>query len=122
LKPLQTLSSRPAGYNERNATADIEVHPSGRFVYIANRGHDSIAAYRVAEDSGKLALVGHTSTEQTPRSFNIEPSGKFLIAAGQGSGKLAVFAVHKDQGVLSRRATYDAGKQPWWVLVVRFDD
>ena len=119
LNPIQTLSSLPAGYRERNSTADIEVDPSGRFVYIANRGHDSLAAYRV-EGSGELALIGHAATEQTPRSFNIEPSGRFLIAAGQGSGKLAVFAIDSDKGTLSRRATYVAGKQPWWVLVVRF--
>jgi len=122
LSAVQTISSLPKSFSGNNSTAHIEVDPSGRFVYIANRGHDSIAAFRINHDSGKLASLGQTPTEQTPRSFNIDPSGKLLIAAGQASGKLATFRINQDSGKLTRVGTLDVGKQPWWVLIVRLRD
>jgi 6-phosphogluconolactonase len=96
----------------------MELSPSGRFLYAANRGHDSIACFAVDEDTGQLTALGQTPTEATPRSFQIEPDGQFLIAAGQGSGKLALFSI-SDAGALTRQQTYDVGEAPWWVQVVR---
>ncbi len=122
LSPLQTVSTLPAGFDQSNSTADIEVHPSGQFVYVANRGHDSIARFQIDSQSGTVKALGQTPTEQTPRSFNIDPRGQFLIAAGQSSGKLATYRIDAQSGDLSRLATYEIGKQPWWVLVVRFAD
>ena len=118
LTAMQTLSSLPAeGFEGKNSTSDVEVHPSGRFVYIANRGHDTIAGFSIDADTGKMTLVGHTPTESVTRSFNISPDGRHLIAAGQKSGKLAVFQVG-DDGSLARIHTVAAGKNPWWVQIV----
>ena len=83
------------------STAEIAVHPSGRFVYGSNRGHDSIAVFTVAGD-GALTFVEHESTRgQTPRNFAIDPSGRWLIAANQRSNTLAVFAIDQATGALS---------------------
>ncbi|MDE0863115.1 MAG: lactonase family protein [Rubripirellula sp.] len=115
----QTLSTLPADYDRRQSgsTSDIEVHPSGRYVYVANRGHDSIARYRVLPKNGMLEKLGNTASEQTTRSFNIDPSGDFLIAAGQESGKLAVFRIDLSNGDLQRVQTVLVGDSPWWVLI-----
>ena len=118
LVALQTLSTLPAGFAKSNATAHLEVHPSGKWVYVANRGHDSLAGFRIDQQTGRVDSFGQTLTEQTPRSFNIEHSGRFLFAAGQGSGKLVAFQINQASGVLTRIDTYDVGERPWWVLAV----
>jgi 6-phosphogluconolactonase len=118
LKKLQTLKSIPQGFDgSKNATARCEMTPNGRFVYVSNRGHDSIACYSIDQKSGLATSLGQVPTEQTPRSFTIEPDGKYLYAAGQGSGKIAAFRIQKD-GQLKRFATYESGPMSWWVLAV----
>jgi 6-phosphogluconolactonase len=119
LEPKQTLSTVPAGFKGTNACAEIRLHPSSRFLYVSNRGHDSIAAFRVAEKTGELTSLGQTPTEKTPRSFDIAPSGKFLFAAGESSGRLAVYRISEVSGTLERAATYEVGKKPWWVMAIR---
>lgn len=101
LTEIQTLSTLPGGNPvPGNSTAEILVHPSGKFVYCSNRGHNSIAAYTVAPD-GKLTYIENESTRgKTPRNFNIDPSGKFLIAANQESDSLAVFKINEQTGAL----------------------
>lgn len=121
LSPLQTVSTLPAGFDQPNSTADLEVHPLGRFVYVANRGHDSIARFQIDSELGTVTALGQTPTERTPRSFNIDPSGQFLIAAGQSSGKLATYRIDAKSGDLTLLAAYETGDQPWWVLIVRFE-
>ena len=119
LSLAQTLTTLPPGVDTttKGSTSDIEVHPSGRFVYVANRGHDSIARYQVITETGQLRHVGNTVTETTTRSFNIDPDGIVMIAAGQKSGKLAVFGIDATTGDLERNQTLDAGKSPWWVQI-----
>ena len=96
----------------------MEVTADGLFVYVSNRGHDSIAAFRVDAKSGRLTAVGHFPTEATPRSFNIDPSGRYMVAAGQGSGKLATFRRDAASGALKRLGTYEVGRSPAWVMIV----
>ncbi len=118
LRPIQTLSSLPpAGFQGTKSTSDIEVHPSGKLLYIANRGHDSISCYAVGEESGRLRYLSNTKTEKTPRSFNIDPSGQYLIAAGQNSATLATYRI-KANGTLDLIGTTATGTSPWWVLIV----
>ena len=96
-----SVSSLPAGYAGDNSTAEIAVHPNGRFVYGSNRGHDSIAVFAIAP-TGTLTLVEHESARgQTPRNFAIDPSGKWLIAANQKSNTLAVFSIDQETGTLT---------------------
>jgi 6-phosphogluconolactonase len=95
-----SVSTRPAGVTT-GTTAEIAVHPSGRFVYGSNRGHDSIAVFRV-DGGGALTLVQYESTRgKTPRHFAIDPAGRWLIAANQESGTLAVFRIDPNTGRLS---------------------
>jgi 6-phosphogluconolactonase len=89
----------------------------GRFVYVANRGHDSLAGFAIDQQTGRVRALGQTATEQTPRSFTIDPSGRFLYAAGEGSGRIAAYRIEPD-GALNRLSTYDPGPVPWCVLAV----
>jgi len=115
LSPFQTLSTLPEGFAGENTCAQIRIHPSGRFLYASNRGHDSIACYAI-DAAGRLASLGQQPTEQTPRDFNLDPQGRYLYAAGQASGKLAAYRVDQDSGQLSPIETYTVGKAPTWVL------
>jgi 6-phosphogluconolactonase len=118
LKPVQTLSTLPADFKGQNTTAEVKVHPNGKFVWVSNRGHDSLAGFAI-DDSGKLASLGQTPTEKTPRSFDVDPDGRFLLAAGEGSGKLAIYQIDPGTGKLTRLHTHDVGKSLTWVRAVK---
>ncbi len=101
LTTLQTISTLPEGFQGNNTTADIHVHPSGKFVYGSNRGHDSIAIFAVDLATGKLTAVGHEPTQgKTPRNFGIDPSGTFLLAANQDSDNVVAFRIDQATGKL----------------------
>ena len=101
LSAVQTNSTLPEGYSTRNSTAEIAVHPSGRYVYGSNRGHDSIAVFAVDEPTGRLRSVQHEPTQgRTPRFFCLDPSGQFLLAANQDSDSIVVFRVDEKTGNL----------------------
>jgi 6-phosphogluconolactonase len=121
LTAMQTVSTLPANFKGTNACAEIRIHPSGKFLYVANRGNDSIAGFDV-DAAGKLTARGQTPTEKTPRSFDLDPDGRFLFAAGESSGKLAAYRIDDKTGGLERIAAYDIGPMPWWVLVVRMPE
>jgi 6-phosphogluconolactonase len=102
LKTLQTLSTLPQGVQGNNSTAEIVVHPSGKFLYASNRGHDSIAVFTIDDGSGRLTVAGHQPTGgKTPRNFNVDPTGTFLLAANQDSDSIAVFRINGDTGALT---------------------
>jgi len=102
LKELQTISTLPKDYSGSNDDADIHVHPSGKFLYGSNRGHDSIAVFAIDPDKGTLTLVEHVSTQgKTPRNFGIDPSGTFLFAANQDSDNIVVFRIDSKSGRLT---------------------
>jgi 6-phosphogluconolactonase len=119
LAMIETTSTLPDGYAGKNTCAHIEVHPSGKFLYGSNRGHDSIACYSIDAATGKLTSLGQQPTEATPRAFTIDPSGNFLFAAGQASGKLAAYRINTTTGKLEPLAVYSVGKGPAWVLALR---
>ncbi len=97
---ISVHSTLPKDAEAAGSTAETRVHPSGRFVYVSNRGHDSVAVFRVNEKSGDLIPVGHVSTGgKTPRNFNLDPSGRWLIAANQNSGNVVVFSVDEKTGL-----------------------
>jgi 6-phosphogluconolactonase len=98
---LQTVPTLPAGFAGQNTCADIQVSASGTFVYASNRGHDSIAIYRIDPLAGTLGYVGHAPTRgKTPRSFGIDPTGSFLLAANQDSDTVVTFRIDPDSGKL----------------------
>jgi 6-phosphogluconolactonase len=95
-----TVPTLPADFAGSSTTAEIQIHPTGRFVYGSNRGHDSIAVFSAAPD-GSLSLVELESTRgRTPRSFAIDPTGRWLLAANQDTSTLAVFAIDQASGAL----------------------
>jgi 6-phosphogluconolactonase len=117
LDEVQTIGTLPDGFEGENTTAEIRVHPTGRFLYASNRGHDSIAAFSLDGDSGMLTAIGHTSTGgQTPRNFNVDPSGRILLAANQATDNIVVFRVDPETGALT--ATGQEVEVPTPVCVV----
>jgi 6-phosphogluconolactonase len=102
LTEIQTVSTLPAGYGGESYTAEVAVHPSGRFLYASNRGHDSIAVFSIDETTGKLALRSTPSTGgKYPRHFAIDPSGQFLIVANQNSDSLLSMKIDPQTGDLT---------------------
>lgn len=101
--PVQIVATAPAGFPTRNTTAEIAVSPDGRFLYVSNRGHDSIACFGVAAGNGKLNLLGHTPTGgKTPRFFTLDASGKNLYVANQDSDCIIAFAIDHTTGEIRR--------------------
>ena len=117
LSALQTVSTLPDGYEGRNSCAQIQISPSGKFLYAPNRGHNSIACFHVDASTGRLSLIGHVPTEAIPRAFSLDPEGNFLFAAGLESGRLASYRIDGETGELEPLEVYDLGKEPMWVLV-----
>ena len=105
MTPKQTILTVPKDQLAKEkfkSASEIRVHPSGRFVYSANRGHDTITAFRVNQDTGELAVIEVEPVRgATPRNFNLDPSGKWLLAAGQDSHTLAAFEVDQESGELT---------------------
>lgn len=102
LTELQTVSTLPEGYSGTISCADIHVHPSGRFVYGSNRGHDSIVIFAIDQATGRLTLVGHEPTQgRTPRNFALDPTGTFLLAANQDTGTIVTFRIDAETGKLT---------------------
>ncbi len=119
LAVLGSVSTLPAGFSGQNSCAEIAVHPSGRWVYGSNRGHDSIARFAVDEATGRLSAVDHTPTGgQTPRSFAVSADGALLIVANQESDALTVFRVDAASGTLSTLGGPIAVPRPAFVGVL----
>lgn len=102
LQEIQTITTHPEGFKGNNlSTAEVVVHPSGKFVYGSNRGHDSLAIYSVDANTGKLTTVAIQPTGgKTPRNFAIDPTGMWLLAENQGSGTINVFQIDQKTGDL----------------------
>jgi len=101
LTEIQTVTTLPNEFEGSNACAEVRVHPSGKFLYGSNRGHDSIVVYRVDPDRGTLTFVEHeTSDIKTPRNFNIDPAGRFCLVANQGKDSVVVFRIDQQTGAL----------------------
>ena len=101
LMPVSEISSLPRDFSEKNSAADIHIHPSGKFLYVSNRGHNSIAAFEIDKDFGELSLIGFTPTGgEIPRNFAITGNGKFLYVANQNSNNITGFPIDLETGTL----------------------
>jgi len=118
LSPMQTVPTLPEGYSGSNSCSQIQITPSGRFLYAPNRGHNSIAGFAVDAADGSLTPLGQTPTEDIPRAFTLDPSGSYLYAAGLESARLASYRVNPDSGALEPLEVYPIGQGPMWVLMV----
>ncbi len=115
LSAFQTISTLPDDWDGENTCAQIHIDPKGRFLYASNRGHDSIATYRIDRNTGTLESTGQAATEPMPRAFNIDPSGQFLFAGGLESDNLAAYGIDQNTGELQSLEVYSVGKEPMWI-------
>lgn len=101
LTEIETVPTLPVPVERGFSTAEVVVHPSGKFLYNSNRGHNTLTAYSINLSTGKLTRVENESTRgEIPRNFAIEPGGGWIIAANQNSSSLAVFRVNQTSGAL----------------------
>jgi 6-phosphogluconolactonase len=102
----QSIPTLPVGFGGANTTAEIAVDHAGKFLYVSNRGEESIAVFAIAADDGKLRLVDRTPTGgKQPRHFTFDPSGKWMLVENQESDNITVFAVDPATGKLTRWKT-----------------
>ena len=97
----QTISTLPPDFSGTNTTAEIRIHPNGRFLYNTNRGHNSVTIFEIEPETGELEVIGWESTRgEWPRGMNLDPSGSFLYAANQNTDNIAVFRIDPVSGKL----------------------
>ena len=102
LQPIQSITTLPKDFSGRNDDAEIQIHPSGKFLYASNRGHDSIVVYAVDAAKGTLTQVEDDPTQgKEPRSFEIDPSGQYLFAENEKSDNVVVFRIDQKTGHLT---------------------
>ncbi len=113
---IPTVSRQELDQEKFKSCSEIRVRPDGRFVYAANRGHDTITVFAVGSD-GKLSFVQNKQVRgATPRNFNLDPDAKWLLAAGQDSHTLACFEVSPDTGKLAYNQSIISTPSPICVL------
>ena len=101
LSEIQVISTLPTDYKGTSYTAEVQVHPSGKFLYGSNRGHDSIAIFSIDSTTGKLTALGFEPTQgKNPRNFAIDPTGQYLLAENQDSNTIVVFHIDSSNGSL----------------------
>ena len=120
LKEIQTLSTLPADYNGRNSTAEIQLDQAGRFLYVSNRGADSIAVYAVDAAKGTLTLREFVpALGQSPRNLTVDPTGKYLFSANQNSNNITIFRMDAATGHLTPVGEQLHMDQPASVFLVK---
>jgi len=113
LKEFQSISTLPAGFTGTSSTAEIQIDRGGRFLYVSNRGHDSIAMFAVDKASGRLTAAGHVPTGgKTPRYFTLDPTGAYLLAGNQASSTVSIFRVDAGTGKLTPAQTLTDVPEP----------
>jgi 6-phosphogluconolactonase len=101
LTEIQSISTLPKDFTGTSYCAEVVVHPSGKFLYGSNRGHNSIAVFSIDEKTGKLTATSHQGEGiKTPRGFAVEPTGKYLLVGNQDAGSVIVFAIDQHTGAL----------------------
>lgn len=122
LTRIETIASIPKDFTKLDESAEIEVAPSGKFLYASNRGHDSLAVFKIDKSDGKLALIEYSPTKgESPRNFEISPGGRLLFAANEKSDSIVEFRIDQQTGKLDATGkTFEIG-QPVCVRFVAVD-
>ena len=101
LTEIQTIPTLPTGFEGESYCAEVRAHPSGKFLYGSNRGHDSIVVFRIDPVKGTLTFVEHETADiKWPRNFNIDPTGEFCLVANQNGNSVVVFRIDSETGAL----------------------
>jgi 6-phosphogluconolactonase len=117
LTSLGSYPTLPEDFQGNSTTAELRVSPNGKHVYISNRGHDSIAVFKLDPTAGTLARVQIISTDgKTPRNFALDPTGSILVVANQQSDTLVSFRVDQDTGILSPTGNTATIPAPTYIL------
>jgi len=117
---IDTVTTLPVDFTETSTTAEIEIHPNGRFVYASNRGHDSLTVYQRDMQTGALKFLQHAPCGgKTPRHFKIDPSGRWLLCAHQNSDTISVLALDPATGLLGEASSTVKVPCPTCLLFVR---
>ena len=120
LKAIQEISTIPAGFDGRKSTAECLVHPSGKFLYVSNRGHETITAFKIDQETGLLTYVENEPTGgKEPRNFFIDPSGKWLLAENQNSDTVYVFSIDQQTGALKPTGDFVTVGRPVCIRMVK---
>jgi 6-phosphogluconolactonase len=119
LKEIQTVSPVPSDYTGRNSTAEIQIDRAGTFVYVSNRGHNSIAVFSIDQTTGTLTPVQWAPTGNNPRSFSLDQTGTYLFVANQGADNVAPYRVDPNTGRLTPTGEKLALSTPVTVLFVK---
>jgi 6-phosphogluconolactonase len=123
LKEIQAVSTLPADYKGSNSTAEIQIDREGKFLYVSNRGHDSVAVYSVDPARGTLTMVENIPTlGRTPRNITIDPTNDYLFAANQGGDSMVVFRIDHKNGHLTPTGTHAQISQPGGMHFVKAID
>ncbi len=110
---MQSISALPERFSGRNDAAEIALHPSGRWLYTSNRGHDTIAEFAVDPEKGILRKTGDFPTGgKEPRHFAIDPTGRFLLAENQLSNSIVVFSIDPATGALTQMSKTEGVPSP----------
>jgi 6-phosphogluconolactonase len=116
LTALQTVSTLPADFAGTNSGAEVAMHPSGRWLYVSNRGHNSVALFDIDRDKGTLTYVAaHPTGGSTPRHFGIEPAAQHLVMANQRSDTLLANRIDASTGRLTPSAGFASAPSPVFV-------
>ena len=103
LTQYETVSTLPEGFKGTSTCAEILVHPSGKFIYATNRGHNSVVVFSVQAETGRLTLVQHISTQgKTPRNCEFDPTARWLLVSNQDSSNAVVFSIDPNTGRLTQ--------------------
>jgi 6-phosphogluconolactonase len=122
LHSLQTVSTLPKDFAGPKEDAEVEIHPSGKFLYASNRGHDSIAVFAIDQSKGTLTPVDYVPTRgKTPRSFEIDPTGSLLFAANEKSNNIVIFRIDAQTGRLTPSGKVLEVSEPVCVKFVAID-
>ncbi len=114
-----TLSTLPGPYGTANTCAQIHGDPAGRFLYVSNRGHNSLAIFAIAPESGALTARGWQETEPVPRAFAITPDSRHVLCGGLASGCLSIYGICGATGHLDLQSRRCIGSEPMWILPLR---
>ncbi|MCM3879178.1 MAG: lactonase family protein, partial [Vicinamibacterales bacterium] len=120
LKEIQALSTLPADHKGNNTTAEIQIDKEGKWLYVTNRGHDSLALYAVDSAKGTLTMVENIpSLGRTPRNITIDPTNEYLISANQNGGNVVVFRIDHTTGHLTPTGSQQPVDQAGGVAFVK---
>ncbi len=119
MRSIESVSTLPPGFEGESSCADIHMHPTGRYLYASNRGHDSIAIYRRDASSGALEPIGHEPTQGlTPRNFVLDREGGLMLVANQSSDNIVPFTIDGSTGLLHPTGTTNRVGTPVCVKIV----